>query len=211
VAALLRKGARADVVNKYGASPLAEAARVANVELGGMLLEAGAKANVGNEDGQTPLMLAARTGNVAFARLLVQHGADVNLRERYRNQSAVMWAAGEGHGEMVEFLVSQKADLTVRAAATDWDTQISSEPRVQYRPTGGLTPLLYAARSGCLRCVTGHRRGRRRRGPAESRRDDADDHGARQRRPGRRALSARTRRQPAHVGLVGAARRSTWR
>ena len=154
VAALLRKGARADVVNKYGASPLAEAARVANVELGGMLLEAGAKANVGNEDGQTPLMLAARTGNVAFARLLVQHGADVNVRERYRNQSAVMWAAGEGHGEMVEFLVSQKADLTVRAAATDWDTQISSEPRVQYRPTGGLTPLLYAARSGCLRCVT---------------------------------------------------------
>jgi ankyrin repeat protein len=33
-------------------------------------------------------------------------------------------------------------------------TQISSEPRVQYRPTGGLTPLLYAARAGCLGCVT---------------------------------------------------------
>ena len=25
---------------------------------------------------------------------------------------------------------------------------------MQYRPTGGLTPLLYAARAGCLRCVT---------------------------------------------------------
>jgi ankyrin repeat protein len=153
VAALLRKGARADAVNKYGASPLAEAARLANVELAGMLLEAGANANVANEDGQTPLMLTARTGNVAVAKLLVQHGADVNLRERFRNQSAVMWAAGEGHGEMVEFLVSQKADLTLRAAANDWETQISSEPRVQYRPTGGLTPLLYAARSGCMRCV----------------------------------------------------------
>ena len=153
VAALLRRGARADTVNKYGASPLSEAARVANLELASMLLEAGAAANVANEDGQTPLMLAARTGNVALAKLLVQHGADVNRRERYREQSAVMWAAAEGHAETVEFLVSQKADLTVRARSTDWETQISSEPRVQYRPTGGLTPLLYAARSGCLRCV----------------------------------------------------------
>ena len=72
VNALLRKGARANVVNRYGASPLAEAVRVANAELVGMLLEAGADANVANEDGQTALMLAARTGNVAVAELLVQ-------------------------------------------------------------------------------------------------------------------------------------------
>ena len=154
VTALLRRGARADVVNKYGASALAEAARVANVELAGMLLEAGANANVSNQDGQTPLMLAARTGHLPMAKLLVQHGADVNRREAYRDQSALMWAAAEAHGEMVEFLVSQKAALDIRAKSTDWDTQISSEPRVQYRPTGGLTPLLYAARAGCLRCVT---------------------------------------------------------
>jgi uncharacterized protein len=153
VAALLRRGAKAGTVNQYGASPLAEAARVANVELAGMLLEAGADAKVSNEDGQTPLMLAARTGNVPMARLLVQHGAEVNRRETYREQSALMWAAAENHAEMVEFLVSQKAELDVRAKSTDWDTQISSEPRVQYRPTGGLTPLLYAARAGCLGCV----------------------------------------------------------
>jgi ankyrin repeat protein len=154
VAALLKKGARAHVVNRYGASPLAEAVRIANLEMTGMLLEAGADANVANEDGQTALMLAARTGNVAVARLLVQHGADVNKRESYRDQSAVMWAAAQGHADMVAFLVSQKADLTVQAQDNEWMTQISSEPRVQYRPTGGLTPLLYAARAGCLGCVT---------------------------------------------------------
>ena len=154
VAALLKKGARAHVVNKYGASPLAEAVRIANLEMTGMLLEAGADANVANEDGQTALMLAARTGNVGVARLLVQHGADVNKRESYRGQSAVMWAAAQGHADMVAFLVSQKADLTVQAQDNEWMTQISSEPRVQYRPTGGLTPLLYAARAGCLGCVT---------------------------------------------------------
>ena len=153
VVALLKKGARANVVNRYGASPLAEAVRVANAELVGMLLEAGADANVANEDGQTSLMLAARTGDVAVAKLLVQHGADVNRRERFREQSAVMWAAAQGHADMVAFLVSKGADLSIRARANDWPTQITSEPRVQYRPTGGLTPLLYAARAGCLGCV----------------------------------------------------------
>ena len=51
------------------------------------------------------------------------------------------------------FLVAKGADLTIRASATDWPSQISNEPRVQYRPVGGLTPLLYAARAGCLGCV----------------------------------------------------------
>ena len=153
VQTLLKKGARVNVVNRYGASPLSEAVRVANVEITEMLIEAGADANVENEDGQTPLMLAARTGNVALATRLVQRGADVNRRERFRGQSAVMWAAAQNHPEMVAFLISKGADLTVRAQANDWETQISSEPRVQYRPTGGLTPLLYAARAGCLGCV----------------------------------------------------------
>jgi hypothetical protein len=150
---LLKKGAKANVANHYGASPLHEAVRVADANLVGLLLEAGADANAANEDGQTALMLAARTGNVAVAELLVKHGADVNRREKFKDQSAVMWAAGEAKPEMVAFLVSKGADLSIRAGATDWPTQISNEPRVMYRPTGGLTPLLYASKSGCLACV----------------------------------------------------------
>jgi ankyrin repeat protein len=151
--ALLKKGARANVVNRYGASPLAEAVNVAHADLVTRLLAAGADANTANQDGQTPLMLAARTGSVEVARLLVQHGADVNRRERFREQSAVMWAAAESHADMVAFLVAKGADLSVRATANDWPTQITNEPRVQYRPTGGLTPLLYASRAGCVGCV----------------------------------------------------------
>ena len=150
---LLKKGAKANVVNHYGASPLHEAVRVASPELTGMLLEAGADVSAANEDGMTALMLAARTGNVTVAESLVKAGADVNRREQFKGQSAVMWAAGENHPEMVAFLVAQGADLTIRANATDWPSQISNEPRVQYRPVGGLTPLLYAARAGCLGCV----------------------------------------------------------
>jgi ankyrin repeat protein len=150
---LLKKGAKANVTIRYGASPLHEAVRVANAELVGMLLEAGADANAANADDQTALMLAARTGNVAVAEALVKAGADVNRRERYKDQSAVMWAAGENQPDMVAFLVAKGADLSIRAKSTDWGSQISSVPRVQYRPSGGLTPLLYAARAGCLGCV----------------------------------------------------------
>ena len=47
-----QEGRKANVVNRYGASPLAEAVRVANLEMAGMLLEAGADANAANEDGR---------------------------------------------------------------------------------------------------------------------------------------------------------------
>ncbi len=50
-------------------------------------------------------------------------------------------------------MIQHGADVHARAAANDWGSQITNEPRAQYRPTGGLTPLLYAARSGCAECV----------------------------------------------------------
>jgi ankyrin repeat protein len=153
VKTLLDRGAKADVVNTYGSSPLAEAVRVANANVVAMLLDAGADANRTNEDGETPLMLAARTGVVKVAEVLLKHGANINARERFRDQTALMWAAAENHPEMVAFLVSKGAAVNVRAKANDWPNQMTSEPRVQYRPTGGLTPLLYAARDGCQGCV----------------------------------------------------------
>ncbi len=153
VKTLLARGAKTDISNAYGSNPLAEAARIGNANLVGMLLDAGADPNRANEDGETPLMLAARTGVVKVAELLVRHGADVNTRERFRDQTALMWAAAQGHTDMVTFLISKGAGVDVRAKANDWENQITSEPRVQYRPTGGLTPLLYAARGGCQGCI----------------------------------------------------------
>jgi ankyrin repeat protein len=84
---------------------------------------------------------------------LIEQGADVNAREAWREQTALMWAAESAHPEIVKLLIEKDADVRTRAAANDWGSQITSEPRAQYRPTGGLTPLLYAARSGCVECV----------------------------------------------------------
>jgi uncharacterized protein len=153
VRALLAKGAKGDATNNYGSSPLAEAVKVADARLVGMLLDAGSTVEAPNQEGQTALMLAARAGSVDVAELLVRHGADVNAREKWRGQTPLMWAADAGSPALTRFLIDHKADVNARALATDWPSQLTGEPRNQYRPTGGLTPLIYAARSGCTDCV----------------------------------------------------------
>ena len=153
VTTLLKRGAKPNVTNKYGSSPLAEAAKLANVKLATLLLDAGADAESPNADGETVLLLSARAGALDVAKLLVAHGANVNAEETWRGQTALMWAADGNYAELVQFLIDKGANVHTRAAANEWRAQITSEPRAQYRPTGGLTPLLYAVRSGCSRCV----------------------------------------------------------
>ena len=151
---LLKRGAQANTANRYGASPLGEAVKAANAPIVALLLKAGSDVNAANGDGETPLMLAYRTGSTEVAGALIAAGADVNAREAWRDQTALMWAAEGAFPELVGLLIEHGADVRTRAAANDWGSQITSEPRAQYRPTGGLTPLLYAARSGCAECVS---------------------------------------------------------
>jgi ankyrin repeat protein len=150
---LIAAGASADTQNRFGATPLAEAVKAANAPLVTMLLDAGADPNARNDDDQTALMLAARTGSVEIAQALLAHGADVNAHELWREQTAVMWAVDGGFVDLARVLIDNGADVTARAATNDWGSQITSEPRAQYRPTGGLTVLNYAARSGCVECI----------------------------------------------------------
>jgi ankyrin repeat protein len=153
VADLLRKEADPSKANSFGASPLSEAARLANLNLVEQLLDAGADPDSANADGQTPLMLAAFNGSVDVARALIKEDANVNAIEQWTGQSALMWAVARNNPEMAELLIDNGADVNLRATFFDWSSQMTSEPRGQYRPSGGLTPLLYAARSGCLSCV----------------------------------------------------------
>jgi ankyrin repeat protein len=151
---LLDRGADPSVSNRFGSSPLAEAVKTADAAIVGMLLDAGADPDMTNLDGQTPLMLAARTGSREVAERLVAGGADINAIEAWRGQTALMWATAGNFPELAQFLVTEGADVSVRAAVNDWGSQITSEPRAQYRPTGGLTALLYAARAGCIDCIS---------------------------------------------------------
>jgi uncharacterized protein len=156
VRALLKAGAKADVTNLYGGTALSEAVKVEDIELARLLLDAGANVNSPNLDKQTALMLAISTGSLPISKLLVERGADVNAVETFRNQNALMWAAGGNQPDIVDLLLAHGAkNVDLRAKMDDWPRQMTSEPRAQFqsRQTGGLTALLYATRSGCYRCA----------------------------------------------------------
>ena len=150
---LIADGANANAKNDFGATPMSEAATVGNTAVIKLLLDAGADANTPFADGMTALMVVARTTNVEAAKLLIEHGANVNAKESQRNQTALMWAAAQRQPEMVKLLVSRGADANARTMLNDVPSQVSAEPRAQYRSYGGLTPLIYATREGCLECA----------------------------------------------------------
>ncbi|MEP7313232.1 MAG: ankyrin repeat domain-containing protein, partial [Pseudomonadota bacterium] len=116
-------------------------------------LKAGADADSPNPQGQTALMVIARTSNVEAARLLIKKGARVNATEKIRGQTALMWAAAQSQPAMVKELVARGADVNAATLINTSQRQVSGEPRAQYRPAGGFTPLMFAARQGCLECA----------------------------------------------------------
>jgi ankyrin repeat protein len=150
---LLKAGAGVKTKNDYGSTPMSEAALNGNVAIMDRLLKAGADVESPNADGQTALMVIARTSNVEAAKLLISHGANVNAVELWREQTALMWAAAEGQPALVKVLVDAKADVNARSKVNNWERQVTAEARAIARPSGGLTPLLYAARQGCLECT----------------------------------------------------------
>ena len=153
--ALIAKKATVDVVNEFGSTPLAEAVKLADARMVRTLLGAGARVDRADESGQTALMLAIKTGELPIVEMLVKAGANVNAVEEFQRQTPLMWAvtASKNAPEMTTLLLSRGANVKARALYTDWPNQLSSEPRGQYRPVGGLTALLYAARNGCAACV----------------------------------------------------------
>src|SRR6267143_2049370 len=153
-AALKRIAAGADVNADQGdgTTPLHWAVYKIDADLARALLERGAKPDVINSYGSSPLTEAVKVANARLVGMLLDAGSNVEVPNQ-EGQTALMWAAAAGSAELTRFLISRKADVNARALANDWPTQMTGEPRNQYRPTGGLTPLLYAARSGCKDCV----------------------------------------------------------
>jgi ankyrin repeat protein len=153
VRALIKAGANVKLKNQFGTSALTEAAIIGSTPVIDALLKAGADPDTKNPEGETPLMAAARSGHVEAARRLLASGADVNAREHFGGQSALMWAAAQGQAEMVRFLASRGADVNARGFVRQWERKVITEPRPKDMNKGGFTPLLYAAREGCVACA----------------------------------------------------------
>jgi len=150
---LLRAGADVSLANNYGATPMSLAAEVGSTEMLKVLLEAGADADSPNPEGQTALLAVARTGNVEAAQLLLEEGGTVDAREKWGGQTALMWASARRHPAMMRLLIAKGADVNARSTVRDYQRHVTAEGRPKSLDSGGLTPLLYAARENCLACV----------------------------------------------------------
>jgi uncharacterized protein len=150
---LLKAGADVSAVNDYGASALQVAAVAADPRIIKDLLKAGVNPDSPNPEGQTALMVVARSGNVESAKLLLDAGAKVDAREQWGDQTALMWAASESHPEMIKLLIDHHADVNAHGAIRDWQRRVTAEGRPKNENHGGFTPLIYAARVGCIECA----------------------------------------------------------
>jgi ankyrin repeat protein len=151
---LIHAGARANVANDLGVTPLFLACTNRNGVMVERLLAAGANPNAALVRGETVLMECSRAGSLRAVKALLAHGADVNAKESLHDQTALMWAAAQQHPEVVGALIEVNADIRARSRVyaqivTGEETQRAGREELNYiLRRGGSTPLLFAARVG---------------------------------------------------------------
>lgn len=133
VKALTAAGARVDLRNNSGATPLMRAAAQGRDSLVRVLLEAGADPNALDSDGWSPLMYASYNRESFSARSLIDAGAKVDVRDE-RGWTPLLLALSEGAGSLAEALIEKGA-----AVPTDGPL--------------GLSPLMHAIYSRDLQSV----------------------------------------------------------
>jgi len=106
---MLSKGARPDVQNKEGLTPLAVAAQIGWVEGADRLIRGGANVDIGNNQGDTPLILAVQNRDLPMVRTLLGHGADPNKQDKAAGLSAIDYAKRDGRMPAILKLLEDKA------------------------------------------------------------------------------------------------------
>ena len=88
VQVMLRQGAKVNVADKHGCTPLMYSVSGKRRKTVGVLLASGAEVNVKTHDGCTPLMYSIYAPGIM--QLLLEHGADVNAQDS-RGCTALYW------------------------------------------------------------------------------------------------------------------------
>lgn len=148
---LLAAGAKADLANAYGVTPLYEASARGDAGIVEKLLKAGANPNT-VVSGETALMAAAETDSLLTVRLLRAHGADLDAREIAFGQTALMRSLDHDQAAMAKVLIEMGANVDAPSWPSPLPQMTEARGSSQYvgHPTGGFTPLMFAARQGNL-------------------------------------------------------------
>jgi len=93
---IMGKGARLDIQNSQGATPLSIAAQIGWLEGAELLLRYRASVDLANGRGETPLILAVQRRDLAMARLLLSKRADPKKTDSAAGLSAIDYAVRDG-------------------------------------------------------------------------------------------------------------------
>jgi ankyrin repeat protein len=164
---LIEAGARVNVRNELGITPLMLACENGSPKMIEKLLAAGADPNIVSPTGQSALMIAARTSSTDAISALLAHGANVNAKEASRNQTALIWAVAEHRPDVARVLIDHGADINARSLTINEliyrenpDPSDENAAKGQPHPVGeviargGSTPFLMAAREGDIASAT---------------------------------------------------------
>jgi len=163
---LLQAGADVKAKDRFGFSPLYFAISNNNLEMVRRLLKGGADANETDIAGDTLLMLAAREGNADILNVLLKSGAAVNVKDK-ADQTALIWAIRSNQPALVKILIGRGGELNGKTRAGKMPERRPPgagggshgtgivrggwpDRGYQGEASGGLSPLLFAARDGRL-------------------------------------------------------------
>src|SRR5579885_1396327 len=159
---LLKSGADPNERHPNGETPLMMASRSGSVDAVKVLLDHKADVNAKeNLRGTTALMWAAEQSHPEAMKLLIERGADIaaatnpdtrNSRLNIAPTIKQRAASAQGAGGLRAQARFRRAAAAEKGgdAAFDLDTFFRGP---QIKDGGGLTPLVYAAREGCLECA----------------------------------------------------------
>lgn len=114
---LIGKGAKVDIQNYKGETPLSIATQLGWSEGVQLLLQRGASVDLGNQRGETPLMLAVQHRDLPMVQLLLAHGANPNKTDRVSGYSALEYAKRDPRATAMVRALSDKAGPAKPAAA----------------------------------------------------------------------------------------------
>lgn len=89
---MLGRGARPDIGDREGNTPLMLAAQIGWLDGADLLLSRRANPNLGNSRGETPLIFAVQRRDMPMVRLLMQNGANPNQTDHIAGNSAIDYA-----------------------------------------------------------------------------------------------------------------------
>lgn len=156
------KEANVDTPDKYGYTPLMQAAQKGYLDMMELLIKNDADVNQQNEAGKTALMLSAFAGKTNICKELRAHGANYKVQDR-GGSTALHWAMHSENAELIQYMIDDGADIhqtdcngwtpLLRLASTNGNKQLASllirnGAAINQRDKDGKTVLMMAVING---------------------------------------------------------------